>query len=77
MIAFEDIRLGSRLGRLDLSGVAEIVQVCCLRPDAKNLGLRANGRVGERLIYRGDEAANPGPTYGFDADGFLFLTSEA
>ena len=81
MIAFEDIRLGSRLGRLDLSGVAEIVQGCCLGPDAINLGFRANGRAGERLISRGDEAAfeagNPGPTYGFDADGFLFLTSEA
>jgi hypothetical protein len=68
MIAFEDIRLGSRLCRLDLSGVVEIVQVSCFSPDPINLVFRTNGRVGERLMSRGGEAAfevdKPGPTYG-------------
>jgi hypothetical protein len=43
---------------------------------------RANGRVGERLVMRGEEAGfelvEAGRTYGFDADGALLrLASEA
>ena len=43
---------------------------------------RVNGRVGERLVYRGDEDAfefvEAGRTYGFDADDALLrLASEA
>ena len=42
----------------------------------------SNGRVGERLVYRGEETAfevvEAGRTYGFDADGGLLrLASEA
>ena len=51
-------------------------------PDALNLVFRANGKVGERLVYRGDETAfevvEQGRTYSFDADGALLrLASEA
>src|SRR4029077_13338278 len=50
--------------------------------DALNLVFRVNGRVGERLVYRGDETVfefvEAGRSYGFDADGALLrLASEA
>lgn len=82
MTVLEDIQPGSRLRGLDPSGVAEVVQVAKFGPDAVNLVFRANGRVGERLVYRGDETAfelvEPGRTYSFDADGGLLrLASEA
>ena len=37
--------------------MAEIVQVARFGPDALNLVFRVNGRVGERLVYRGEEAS--------------------
>jgi superfamily II DNA or RNA helicase len=82
MTAFEDIKAGARFRGLDTAGVAEIVQVAHFGPDALNLVFRVNGRVGERLVYRGEEAAfdilEAGRTYGFDADGSLLrLVSEA
>ena len=81
-MSFEDIKPGSRLRGLDPSGVAEVVQVARFGPDALNIVFRANGRVGERLVYRGEETAfefvEPGRTFGFDADGGLLrLASEA
>jgi hypothetical protein len=57
MATFDDIQAGARLRGLDASGVAEIVQVARFGPDALNLVFRVNGRVGERLVYRGEEAA--------------------
>jgi hypothetical protein len=57
MLAFEDIRPGARLRGLAAVGVAEIVQVARYGADALNLVFRANGRVGEHLLYRGDETA--------------------
>jgi SNF2 family DNA or RNA helicase len=59
-----------------------VVQVARFGPDAMNLVFRVDGRVGERLVYRGDEVAfeliDAGRTYGFDADGALLrLASEA
>jgi superfamily II DNA or RNA helicase len=82
MTSFEEIQPGSRLRGIDPSGIAEVVQVARFGPDALNLVFRANGRVGERLVYRGEETAfefvEPGRTYGFDADGGLLrLASEA
>jgi hypothetical protein len=82
MTAFEDIKAGARFRGLDTAGVAEIVHVTRFGPDALNLVFRVNGRVGERLVYRGEEAAfavlEAGRTYGFDADGSLLrLASEA
>ena len=82
MASFDEIKPGVRLEGLDPSGTAEVVQVSRFGPDALNLVFRANGKVGERLVYRGDEAAfaivKPGRTYGFDADGGLLrLASEA
>jgi SNF2 family DNA or RNA helicase len=51
-------------------------------PDALNLVFRVNGRVGERLVYRGEESGfdllEAGRSYAFDADGGLLrLASEA
>ena len=82
MASFDEIKPGVRLEGLDPSGTAEVVQVSRFGPDALNLVFRANGKVGERLVYRGDEAAfaiiKPGRTYSFDADGGLLrLASEA
>ena len=82
MATFEDIKPGARLRGLDTAGMAEIVQVARFGPDALNLVFRVNGRVGERLVYRGEEAAfefmEAGRSYAFDADGALLrLASEA
>ena len=57
MIALDDIKPGARLRGLDPGGVAEIVQVARFGADALNLVFRVNGRVGERLVYRGEEGA--------------------
>ena len=64
------------------TGVAEIVQVSRFGADALNLVFRADGKVGERLLYRGEESAfdfvEGGRAYAFDADGALLrLASEA
>lgn len=82
MAAFDDIKPGSRLRGLDAAGTAEIVQVARFGADALNLVFRVNGRVGERLVYRGEEASfelvEAGRAYAFDADGGLLrLASEA
>jgi len=82
MVALEDIQPGSRLQGLDPEGVAEVVQVARFGADALNLVFRVNGRVGERLVYRGEETAfeqiDAGRAYAFDADGGLLrLASEA
>lgn len=79
---FEDIKPGARLRGLDPAGVAEVVQVAKFGPDALNLVFRVDGRVGERLVYRGEESGfellEAGRTYAFDADGGLLrLASEA
>ncbi len=82
MLAFDDIKPGARLRGLDPGGVAEIVQVARFGADAVNLVFRANGKVGERLLYRGEEGVlelvAAGRAFGFDADGALLrLASEA
>src|SRR5437763_6207380 len=82
VLQFDDIKPGARLRGLDPEGVAEVVQVARFGADALNLVFRVNGRVGERLVYRGEETAferiEAGRTYGFDADGGLLrLASEA
>ena len=82
MVALEEIKPGSRLRGLDSEGIAEVVQVARFGADALNLVFRVNGRVGERLVYRGEEAAfeqiDAGRAYAFDADGGLLrLASEA
>jgi superfamily II DNA or RNA helicase len=82
MAAFDEIKPGARIRGLDPSGLAEVVQVARFGPDAINLVFRANGKVAERLVYRGEESAfelaDAGRTYGFDADGALLrLASEA
>jgi len=81
-VTFEEIKPGARLRGLDGSGIAEIVQVTRFGADALNLVFRANGRVAERLVYRGEESAfeavEAGRAFGFDADGSLVrLASEA
>src|ERR1700737_1473925 len=82
MHTFEDIKPGARLRGLDPAGIAEVVQVARFGADALNLVFRVNGRVGERLVYRGEETAferiEGGRAYAFDADGGLLrLASEA
>jgi hypothetical protein len=79
---FDQLQPGARLKGLDPGGIAEILQVTRHSADALNVVFRANGRIGERLVYR-DEAAGfdfveAGRAYGFDADGGLLrLASEA
>jgi hypothetical protein len=79
---FDDIKPGARLRGLDPAGLAEVVQVARFGADALNLVFRVDGRVGERLVYRGEESSfefvEPGRAYAFDADGGLLrLASEA
>ena len=62
--------------------IAEIVQVSKFNLDALNVVFRVDGKIGERLVFRGDEIAfeivELGRLYGFDADGGLLrLASEA
>ncbi len=59
-----------------------MVQVARFGADALNLVFRVDGRVGERLVYRGEETSfefvEAGRAYTFDADGGLLrLASEA
>jgi len=82
MPAFEEIKPGTRLKGLDASGVAEVVSVSRFGPDALNLVFRVDGKVAERLVYRGEETGfefvSAGRAYAFDADGGLLrLASEA
>ena len=74
MSDFDDLKPGSRLCGL-ASGVAEIVQVSRSEAHALNLVFHADGKVGERLVYRGEESGfefvEAGRAYAFDADGGL------
>jgi hypothetical protein len=79
---FEEIKPGARLKGLDPGGITEVVQVARFGADALNVVFRVNGRVGERLLYRGEETGfefiEKGRSYAFDADGGLLrLASEA
>src|SRR5690242_14359186 len=81
MLSFDDIRSGARIRGLDAS-VAEIVQVARFGADALNLVFRANGRVGDRLLYHGEETSlelvESGRAFAFNADGGLLrLASKA
>jgi hypothetical protein len=82
MVAFDEIKPGTRLKGLNSAGIAEVVSVSRFGVDALNLVFRVDGRVAERLVYRGEEATfefvNAGRTYAFDADGGLLrLASES
>lgn len=72
---FDDLKPGARIRGLAPVGVAEIVQVSRFGADALNVVFRADGKVGERLLYRGEESAfefvESGRAYAFDADGGL------
>jgi hypothetical protein len=80
--AFEEIKPGARLRGLDPAGIAEVVSVSRFGNDVINLVFRVDGKVAERLVYRGEETSfvfvSAGRTYAFDADGGLLrLASEA
>ena len=80
--AFDQIQPGARLKGLYLGSIAEVVQVARFGADALNIVFRADGRVGERLVYRGEETGfefvEAGQSYAFDANGSLLrLASEA
>src|SRR6185369_10578297 len=82
MRGFDEIKPGARLTGLHGSGVSEVVSVSKFGPDAINLVFRADGKVHERLLYRGEESQfvfeDGGRSYAFDADGALLrLASEA
>jgi superfamily II DNA or RNA helicase len=82
MHTFEEIKPGARLRGLDPAGIAEVVSVSRFGSDALNLVFRIDGKVAERLVYRGEETSfefvSAGRAYAFDADGGLLrLASEA
>jgi hypothetical protein len=82
MLSFAEIRAGARIAGIDGPGVADVIAVTPFGPDALNVVYRVDGRVAEKLIYRGDEAgltlAVAGRAFSFDADGHqLRLASEA
>src|ERR1700682_525768 len=82
MPSFEEIKPGARLRGLDSAGIAEVVSVSRFGNDAINLVFRVDGKVAERLVYRGEESGfeflQAGRSYAFDADGGLLrLASEA
>ncbi len=82
MMGFDDIKPGARIAGLHAGGVSEVVSVSKFGPDAINLVFRADGKVHERLLYRGEETSfifeDAGRSYVFDADGALLrLASEA
>ena len=82
LMLFDDLRAGAQLRGLQPGYVAEIVQVSRFGADALNLVFRAGGKIGERLLYRGEESSfelvEGGRAYAFDADGGLLrLASEA
>ncbi|MBY5549638.1 DUF3883 domain-containing protein [Rhizobium leguminosarum] len=82
MSTFEEIKPGSRIRGLDASGIAEVVSVSHFGADAMNLVFRVNGKVVERLLYRGEDVGldfiSGGRAYAFDADPELLrLASEA
>jgi hypothetical protein len=56
MPTFEEIKPGSRLKGLAPAGIAEVVSVSRFGTDALNLVFRVDGRVAERLAYRGGES---------------------
>src|SRR5258707_13175524 len=81
MSHFEQIKLGARLKGLVPAGIAEFVSVSKFGNDAINLVFRVDGKVAERLVYRGEEWSfefiSAGRAYAFDADGGLLrLASE-
>ncbi len=57
MNLFENLKPGAHLRGLEPGGVAEVVQVPYVGADALNLMYRINGRVGDRLVYRGEAPA--------------------
>lgn len=79
---FDALKPGARIQGLVAGSIAEVVQVSRFGADASNIVFRADGRVGERLLYRGEDQnlklVEGGRSYAFDADGALLrLASEA
>lgn len=64
---FDAIKPGARIRGLTPNGIAEIVFVAKFGSDAINVVFRADGKVQERLLYRGDA----GPTFREAADVFV------
>jgi superfamily II DNA or RNA helicase len=82
MMQFDQIGPGMKMRGLDGPKTVEVVSVARYGADALNVVFRVDGKIGERLVYRGEESAfeliDPGRTYTFDADGGrLRLASEA
>lgn len=82
MLDFDKILPGARIRGFSIEGIAEVVSVAKFGPDAINIVYRENGKVDQRLLYRGDESGltlvENGRMFAFDADGSLLrLASEA
>lgn len=82
MSGFDNLKPGARIKGLAANAIAEIVQISHFGPDAINVVFRADGKVRERLVYRGEdtgfEFVGAGRGFAFDADGSLLrLASEA
>jgi hypothetical protein len=82
MLSLDDIKPGALVRGIDPGGIAEIVQIAHFGADALNLVFGVNGRIGERLLFRGEEISldlvEAGRAFGFDSDGALLrLASEA
>lgn len=76
MSAFDDLKPGSRLRGLEPSGIAKIVQVARFGADALNVFFRVDGRVGERLVYRGEEIEAQAAS-GFDDNDISVIRDNA
>ena len=78
----ESIVAGSRLTGVLGDGPVEIVAASACGPDAVEVTWKGPDGLGQRILYRGDEArlreVSPHRRYAFDGDGRLFrLASEA
>jgi len=83
MLKLEEVRKGVQIVGLDGTGTAMVVSASMVGESVAEVVYRdANGQLGERLIYRGDESklsiAAAGRAWGFEAPGGEFkLAAEA
>ena len=82
MTGLEQIKPGARVKGIDGSAVAEIVSVSWFGSETAEVVYRVDGRVGQRLVFRSEEAGievvTDGRAFGFDGDGHVLrLASEA
>ncbi|MCY3939522.1 MAG: helicase-related protein [Gammaproteobacteria bacterium] len=82
MVRLEQIVRGSRLTGIQGDGAVEVIATRAYGLDAVEVTWKGPGGLGERILYRGDEASlqevASGGRFAFDGDGHAFrLASEA